>query len=109
MLEIKGRFSCGKVKDLNGTKVLTLSNSDKDRDGNYYNSYYQMFLTEKAADLFTNEMKRKIGSADEYLIINISGYLKVSKNGNYTNLTIYPKSIEEYKKGDAINEKNLPF
>lgn len=109
MLEISGRFSCGKIKDLGSTKVLNLSNSDKDKDGNYVNSYYQMFLNEKAANMFTVDMKKKIANPDDFLIIEIHGYLKVSKNGNYTNLTIIPKEVKEYKKGDVNNDDDMPF
>jgi len=111
MLEIKGRFSCGKIKDVGNSKILNLSNSDKDNNGNYINTYYQMFLNEKSANMFTVDMKKKIANPDEFLIVEIHGYLKVSKNGDYTNLTIIPIEVKEYIKNDGGNnyDDSLPF
>ena len=103
MLEIKGRFKCGQIKDIGTSQVMTLVNSDKDKEGNYQKAYYQIFLSEKAKSMFTIEMKRKIKDLDQYLIIDIEGYLKVSYNNKFTNLIIILNKISEYLGGGNNN------
>ncbi|MFA5397877.1 MAG: hypothetical protein WC346_17840 [Methanogenium sp.] len=94
MLEIKGLFKCTEIKEISGKKVLTLVNSEKDKDGKFTNTYYQVWVNDKVSNMVNAELKKEITK----ILINIEGYLKVSKNGNYTNLTIYPNKIEKYKK-----------
>ena len=99
MIEIKGIFKATEIKEVNGKKLMILSNSDKDQNGNYINTYYKMWCTEKVSNMVSVELKKKI----EKTLLVIDGWLKVSvseSNGKkYTNLTIFPKRIEEYKKG----------
>lgn len=107
MLEIKGRFSCGQIKNVGSAQIMTLVNSDKDKDGNYQKAYYQMFLNEKSKAMFNNQMKLKIKNPDQFLIIDLEGYLKVGYNNKFTNLTIIPAKITEYiKDGGNQNAGN---
>lgn len=100
MLEIIGRFSTGQIKNVGNSQIMTLVNSDKDKDGVYQKIYYQMFLNEKSKAMFSDQMKQKIKNPDQFLIIDLEGYLKVSYNNNYTNLTIIPTKIKEYIGGN---------
>lgn len=94
MIEIKGLFKCTEVKEINGKKLLNISNSDKDQEGNYKNTYYQIWVNEKVNNLFTVELKQKLTKC----ILSIEGWLKVNKTDKYTNLTIYPTAIKEHIK-----------
>lgn len=97
MIEIKGIFKCNEIKEVGSKKVLSLSNSDKDQDGNYINTYYQIWLSDKVSKLVDPNLKMKIANK---CLVNISGWLKVTKSNDnkFTNLTIFPTKIEEYKK-----------
>lgn len=100
MLRIEGRFSCGQIKNVGNSQIMTLVNSDKDKDGNYQKAYYQMFLNDKTKSMFSNQMKQKIKNPDQFLLIDLQGYLKVSYNNKFTNLTIIPERITEYIGGN---------
>lgn len=99
MITIKGIFKCNEIKTFNtGKKVLKLTNSDKDTEGNYTQTYYQVWVTDKVSAMVDVQLKKKL--TDKNTLLNIEGYLKVQidKNKKYINLTIYPTKIEEYKK-----------
>lgn len=99
MIEVKGLFKVTEIKEIGDKKLMKLTNSDKDKDGKYINTYYQIWCNEKVSKMTSNELKKKILKT----LISISGWLKVDVseiNGKkYTNMTIFPSSIEEYKKG----------
>lgn len=94
MLEVKGIFKCINIKEIASKKVLTLSNADKDKAGNYGYTYYQIWVNDKVSQMVNPELKRNLTKK----FLEIDGFLKVSKSDKYTNLTIFPKSIKEYKK-----------
>lgn len=97
MLRINGIFSTGTEKETQGgTKYLSLCNTDKDQQGNINKSYYTMWLNDKAYDLIEPHIIEKL--SDRGALVVIDGFLKVNKNGQYTNLTIIPKEIKEYSK-----------
>jgi hypothetical protein len=99
MIEVKGLFKVQEIKEIGDKKLMKLTNSDKDKDGNYINTYYQIWCNDKVSKMTSNELKKKITK----VLISINGWLKVDVseiNGKkYTNMTIFPTSIEEYKKG----------
>ena len=78
---------------------FAINNWIDDKDGNYINTYYQIWCNDKVSKMTSNELKKKITK----VLISINGWLKVDVseiNGKkYTNMTIFPTSIEEYKKG----------
>jgi hypothetical protein len=95
MIKIEGLFKCVDIKSINGNKVLNLSNSEKDKNGKFNNTYYQVWLSDKVSNMVDNELKHKMANK---AMINVEGWLKVLKKDKYTNLTIYPSKITEYKK-----------
>ena len=95
MVKIEGLFKCNEIKEFKNSKKLSLSNSDKDKDGNFKNTYYDLWLTEKVSNMVNPELKKKMVNKG---MINIKGWLKVTKTNNYQNLTIYPSEITEYIK-----------
>jgi hypothetical protein len=97
MLSVRGVFKCIEIKDVKGKKILSLSNSDKDRDGNYKNTYYVIWVNEKVSKMVNDDLKRKMKNK---AILDIKGFLRVSKKDKYTNLYIYPTEIKEYKKNN---------
>lgn len=97
MLEIKGRFKCMEIKEINNTKLLSIVNSDKDKDGKYINTYYQIWLNDKVSKMVNPDLKKKMANN---AIIDIKGFLKVNKTNKYTCLTIYPKEITEFRKNE---------
>lgn len=100
MLEIKGLFTTGKIKGVGTGEVLTIVNSTKNKDGNYEKTYYQMWLNEKTLNMLTRDQVNKIYDGNQYLILNIEGYLNVTKNNNFTNLTIIPTNITVYERNN---------
>lgn len=97
MLKVSGIFSTGEIKKTNnGTKYLKMCNQDKDNQGNISKNYYTLWLTDKASNIFDNALKKKI--ADNGALINLEGFLLVSRNNNYTNMTIFPSKVSEYNK-----------
>lgn len=95
MIKIEGMFKCIEIKEINGNKVLNLSNSDKDKDGKFNNTYYQIWLSEKVSNMVNDQLKRKMANKS---MIDVKGWLKVLKKDKYTNLTIYPTEISEHIK-----------
>lgn len=95
MLKIEGVFKCKEIQKINNTPLLRLVNSDKDQDGNYKQTYYSLWVNDKVQNLFTTDLKRKLTKTS----LKINGWLRVKIDSKYTNLTIYPSSVEEYKKG----------
>lgn len=95
MLEIKGTFSTGEAKQAGKNLILNIINSEKNKDtGEYDKTYYQMWLTDKTKNLLGYNVLKRIEN-QEFCLIEIEGLLKVTKNGNYTNLTIIPQKIVE--------------
>jgi hypothetical protein len=99
MVKINGIFSTGSIKQTtNGTKYLNISNMEKDQKGNVSYTYYTVWLNDKASKAFPSDIKRKIANNSHGALVEIEGYLKVGRHGNYTNLTIIPLEVKEYKK-----------
>jgi hypothetical protein len=101
MLKISGIFkSCG-VEARGKGKLLSLANRDKDRDGNFSYTYYHLWINDKISKMIDDALKKKI--AEKKAILDITGFLKVQKVGNFTNLTIIPETITEYSKNNEVN------
>lgn len=95
MLHVNGIFSSGKIKETRtGNKYLSLMHTDKDKDGNKSSSFYTMWLNEKCSKLVDNNTKKQM--KDSSVLLKIDGYLKVSKNGDFINLTIIPMKVERF-------------
>jgi hypothetical protein len=95
MIKVEGIFKCMEIKEISGKKCLKLSNSDKDKDGKYKNTYYDLWINEKSGKLFSNDIKRKL---KDKCMLDIKGWLKVVYSEKYTNLVLYPTAVKEYKK-----------
>jgi hypothetical protein len=94
MVKCEGVFKCQEIKEISGKKMLSLTNGDKDKDGNYKNTYYNLWINEKSGKLFSNELKAKL---KDKCMLDIKAWLKI-ETGKYINLTLYPTEIKEYKK-----------
>lgn len=96
MLKISGIFkSCGLQVRGKG-KLLSLSNRDKDKDGNFTYTYYHLWINDKISQMIDPELKKKI--AEKKAILEIAGFQKVQRVGNFTNLIIIPETIKEFRK-----------
>jgi hypothetical protein len=117
MLKINGNFKIWDVKKINeNCSVLNLSNSDKDNEGNYTNSYFKIFL---------NKNTPETGLTKEFIMnkefVMIEGYLQIKpycdkftgKIKGYNNV-IYPKMVKKFEKNNYIADEMsvediLPF
>jgi hypothetical protein len=95
MVSVAGIFKVQSIKDINGTQLLKLSNSDKNLDNTYNNTYYSLWLNAKALGLIEPTL---IEELDTKPMIWVEGWLKVTKSGQYTTLTIYPTRCNKYDK-----------
>lgn len=100
MLKFTGIFTIKEVKELGKTKVMKLTHMNKSSDGKIKISYYDIWITEKVSKMVDTELKRNIKDA----IVTVDGFLlietKEHQGKKYQNNTIFPSSIERYKKGD---------
>jgi len=94
MIKISGIFKCKEVKQIKDSKVIKLVNSEKDKEGKWNNTYYDIWVNDKVSGMINPELKKKLTNT----MLTIEGWLRVNLYGNYVNLTIYPTSIKEYMK-----------
>jgi len=98
MLKISGRFKSEGIQEFSSRKKISLTNGEKDKDGKYNQTYYDLWINDKVSNMINPDLKREI--ANKKAILNITGYLLVKRNDKYTNLIIYPSSIKKYSKPD---------
>jgi hypothetical protein len=98
VIKVSGVFKFISLKDYNGKKNITVTNSNKDKEGNYVPVYYNIWVSDKNKNLFSADIKKQMAEGSEHLFLDIEGSLVIKKDGQYTNCLLYPTEVKRHVK-----------